>query len=223
MELMWKGTAHTGVQGPRWTQDTGGEWKIVDNPDFNNITAAGKAILERFEHVTHSGSLICVMGAINHYSINHTTGQGKLQGFALKTACVLSLPYTNKRSASAEETRKNTTKLLYCDSHPVSKRNMLFVLDDKIKSLYTAWVPGISKPAQRNENQFLAVRVGGIPAGVRKIYVSLEACRKIANSGLLCTMPGVKTIEKMNKVCRSLASMGQHATLEQLTICMVLA
>ena len=41
------------------------------------------------EPITNSGSLICAMALVNHYMINHTTGQWKLQGFALKAANVL--------------------------------------------------------------------------------------------------------------------------------------
>ena len=76
---------------------------------------------------------------------------------------------------------------------------MLFVLDDKVKNLHAAWVPGIPRPAQGCADQFLSVRVGGVPAGVRKIYVALEACRKIANSGLLCAMPGATVVINMNE------------------------
>ena len=139
------------------------------------------------------------MGAINHYAINHTTGQGRLQGFGLKTARILSLPYSNERSAAAEDTRRRTTNLLYAAAHPMSKRNMLFVLDDKVVNLRAVWVPGIPRPAHGCADQFLSVRIGGVPAGVRKIYVALEACRKIANSGLLCAMPGAAVVRKMNE------------------------
>ena len=110
------------------------------------------------------------------------------------TARTLSLPYSNERSASAEETRRRTTSLLYAAAHPVSKRNMLFVLDDKVKNLSAAWVPGVPRPAQGCADQFLSVRVGGVPAGVHKIYVTLEACYKIANRGLLCAMPGATVV-----------------------------
>ena len=179
--------------------DNGGEWRIVPDPDVTTITNVEKSLIERFDRVAHTGSLVCAMGAINHYSINHTTGQGRLQGFGLKTARILSLPYSNERSAAAEDTRKKTTSLLYAAAHPMSKRNMLYVLDDTVINLKAAWVPGIPRPAQGCADQFLSMRIGGVPAGVRKIYVALEACRKIANSGLLCTMPGATVVRKMNE------------------------
>ena len=93
------------------------------------------------------------MGAINHYYI-HTTGQGKLQGFRVKTARIFSPSNSNERSAAAEEVQKNTTKLLYAMAHPVAKRNM-FILDNKIKNLYAAWVPGIPRPAHSNALSWL--------------------------------------------------------------------
>jgi len=94
------------------------------------------------------------MGAINHYSYIHTIGQGKLQGFGLKTARIFSLSNSNERSAAAE-VQKNTTKLLYAVAHPVAKRNMLFILDNKIKNLHAAWVPGIPRPAHSNALSWL--------------------------------------------------------------------
>ena len=62
--------------------EPGGEWKIVDDPDVTTLSSAEQAYLTKFEEIVHTGSLICSMGAINHYGINHTTGQAKLQGFA---------------------------------------------------------------------------------------------------------------------------------------------
>jgi len=55
------------------------------------------------ETTANSGSLICAIGAVNHFSINPTTGQGKLQGFALTVANVLNLDYPKERTQSAEE------------------------------------------------------------------------------------------------------------------------
>ena len=60
-------------------------------------------------------------------------------------------------------------------------------------------MPGAPRPAQGCADQFLLVRIGDVPAGVRKIYVAIEACRKIANGGLLCVMPGATMIKKMNE------------------------
>ena len=39
------------------------------------LNAAEVAFLNNFEEIASSGSLVCVMGAVSHYSINHKTGQ----------------------------------------------------------------------------------------------------------------------------------------------------
>ena len=66
-----------------------GEWVIVNDPDVAQLSALEVSYLEDFKEIASSGALICTMGAVNHYSINHTTGQGRLQGFAMKVALVL--------------------------------------------------------------------------------------------------------------------------------------
>ena len=43
-----------------------------------------------------------------------------------------------------------------------------------------------------------------MPAAARRIYVALEAHKRIAANGLLCTMPGVLAITKMNAVMQCL-------------------
>jgi len=52
------------------------------------------------------------------------------------------------------------------------------------------------------------VRTDGIPAGVRKLYVTIEACMKIASNGLLCSMPGVTTLPKMNAALETIRMKG---------------
>ena len=111
--------------------DVGDEWRIVKNKDTSDIKPAERAFLMNFEKTSASGSLICAMGGINHYTINHMTGQGKLQGFALKVAKALNLEYPREQSAAAKDKRDNTTKMLYAAAHPVSKRNMAYTLDLK--------------------------------------------------------------------------------------------
>ena len=71
------------------------------------------------------GSLVCTMSAINHYSINHTPGQGRLQILPSKLL-------HQKRAAD----------MICTAAHPVSKRNMLFMLDKNIPNLKATWVPG---------------------------------------------------------------------------------
>ena len=102
-----------------------GEWVVVDDPNIDVLSEAEQIFLASFEEIAHSGSLVCAMGIVNHYSINHTTGQGRLQGFALKVSRVLGLEYPEDRTTVAEEARCRTTKMLYAAAHPVSKRNML--------------------------------------------------------------------------------------------------
>lgn len=188
--------------------EPGGEWRTVPDPDVQNVTAAEVAFLTNFEEVSRTGALICTMGAVNHYSINHTTGQGKLQGFALKVAKVLGIEYPSDRTASAAEKRKQASDMIYAAAHPVSKRNMLFTLDPSIPSLSATWAPGAPRPANGGADEFLSVRTGGVPAGARKVYVTMEACKRIASNGLLVVMPGVKSVKKMASTLREVNTKG---------------
>ena len=180
------------------------------DPDLTALNAKEVAFLTDFEEIANSGSLICAMGEVNHFSINHTTGQGQLQGFALKVAHVLSLDYPEEWTQSAAEKRRVTADMLYAAAHPVSKRNMMYVLRPELPGLTALWVPGVPKPKETVADEFLNVCLGGIPAGARKIYITIEACRKVASSGLLCAMPGISQI-KMKAVLRKVEKIGVAA------------
>ena len=106
--------------------------------------------------------------------------------------------YPSEHTSAASEKRKATFDTMYAAAHPVSKRNMLYILDRGIPNLSAVWVPGAPQPAKGGADEFLSVQVGGITAGARKIYVTLEACKRIASNGLLCAMPGVGAIIWMN-------------------------
>lgn len=109
--------------------DAGGEWKVLDDFAVAEIKDHESRFLSGFDKIASSGSLLCAMGAINHSSINHTTGEGKLQGFALKVARALDLDYPREQSAAAKEKREYTAAMLYAAAHPVSNRNMAYTLD----------------------------------------------------------------------------------------------
>ena len=111
-------------------------------------------MVERFPALSSRGLLMCTAGALNHYAINHTTGQGRLQGFALKVALVLGLQHPKGKTAAEEAIKKRTTEVFYAAAHPVSKRNMLFVLDHDITHLNGAWVPGFPPPVYAMPDDF---------------------------------------------------------------------
>ena len=178
--------------------EPGGEWRVVpdsidlqiegkirgrsvtgkcsakgkDHPLVDNLTNAEQAFAVRFDEIAHTGSLICAMGATNHYAINHTTGQAKLQDFALKVARILGLLYPTDRTSVAAEVRKHTTDMLYAAAHPASKRNMLYVLDRSIPNLSAVWTPGTPRPAKGGADEFLLVRVGGASGSEKDLRCS---------------------------------------------------
>jgi len=124
---------------------------------------------------------------------------------------VLDLEYTEERTQSAAEKRRIVTEMLYAAAHPVSKRNMMYVLRPELPGLTATWVPGIPQPKEGCADEFLKVRLGGIPAGARKLYVTVEACSRVASSGLLCAMPGIGAIKKMKSVLRKVEAAGVAA------------
>ena len=102
--------------------------------------------------------------------------------------------------------------MLYATAHPVSKRNMMYILHPHLPRLTAAaWAPEVPKPARGTADQFLKVRLGGIPAGVRKAYVTVEACKRVAANGLLCAIPGVGALPKMNSVLEKVKEEGVAA------------
>ena len=64
---------------------------MVADPDMDAVSQDEMKLLSDFPSIMPTGALICAAGGLNHYLINHTTGQGKLQGFALKVAKILGL------------------------------------------------------------------------------------------------------------------------------------
>ena len=95
--------------------------------------------------------------------------------------------------------------------HPVSKRNMLYTLDRKINGLSAAWVPGFPKPKLSESDDFVRLRIGGIPAGARKLYVTKEACKRIAACGMLVAMPKAEKIAELNTALDRASHLGVGA------------
>jgi len=62
--------------------------------------------------------------------------------------------------------------MLYAAAHLVSKRNMMYILRPNLPVLTAAWAPGVPQPKKSQADEFLHVRLGGIPAGARKLYVT---------------------------------------------------
>ena len=81
--------------------------------------------------------------------------------------------------------------MLYATVHLVSKHNMMYILRLDLSHLTAAWVPGLCKVSLIS----LETSLEGVPAGPQKIHVTLEACKRIATSGLLCSMPGVEMVK----------------------------
>ncbi len=101
--------------------DANGEAVIVDDIDPTVISEDETPYLETIPRLAPSGALVCAAGGLNHYEINHTTGQGALQGFSLKVARILKMRYPNENSSSARRERADTTATFYKPAHPVSK------------------------------------------------------------------------------------------------------
>ena len=62
---------------------------------------------------------------------------------------------------------------------------MLYTLDCDVEGLYAAWIPGLPKPMHSTLDDFVSLRVKAIPARARKLYVTLEGCKRVASTGVL--------------------------------------
>ena len=150
----------------------------------------------------------------SHTSLNKLTSQDVVEWPVSKMVlrhCFLSLEYQEEHTSSDNEKRRNTESMLYAAAHPVSKRKMLFMLRPDLPSLTATWTPGVPKPMKGVADEFLKVRLGGIPAGAEKIYVTVEAFKRIASNGLLCAMPGVSSVYKMKQVLKKVEQKGVAA------------
>ena len=186
-----------------------GEVVLFDDP--GDIKAEEVAYAAAFPTIASKSMLVCAAAALNHYAINHTTGQGRLQGFALKVARVLGLKYPMGKDTASREIREAATRAFYAAGHPVSKRNMMFVLDPDITGVSAAWTPGMPHPATTVSDDFVRLRIGGFPAGVRKLYVTKEACKRIAACGLLVAMPHAQDLKVLNASLDEAAEVGVGA------------
>ena len=101
---------------------------------------AARPVLKIF--MRYQLALVC----LNHYLINHTSGKGRLQGFALKVAKILGHRYPSDRTAAAKMARESSMETFHAAAHPVSKRNMLYILDHAVPGLTAAWYPGTPRP-----------------------------------------------------------------------------
>lgn len=72
--------------------DARGEVVVVDDLDISNMSEEIKMV-EKFPSLSSRGLLMCAAGALNHFAINHTTGQECLQGFTINVAHVLGLKH----------------------------------------------------------------------------------------------------------------------------------
>ena len=166
-----------------WAQE------VVPNPDLTTLGDDEVAFLEAFPRYAPTAAQLCTAAGLNHHILNHTTRQGHLQGSTLKVAKAAGLAYPRGHSTSDQAVRDRTTKLLYAADHPVAKRNMLYILDPEVPNLTAAWLPGAPQPTTSSLDDFVQLRTNSIPAGARKIYVAIEACKKITSCGLLVSMP----------------------------------
>jgi len=123
----------------------------------------------------------------------------------------LDIDYPKDQTAAAKEKREKAARMMYAATHPVSKRNITYTLDPKVPNLKAAWVPGVPRPSRGQTDEFLKVKTGGIPAGARKLYVTVEACKRIASNGLLVAMPGVATLPKINAALLNVKKQGVAA------------
>ena len=90
--------------------DDGGEYVICTDPEMASASEDEVAYVTAFPNLATQGSLVCATVALNHLTINHTTGQGKLQGFSLLVARVLELDYPKDHTNITQEQkcRKDT-------------------------------------------------------------------------------------------------------------------
>ena len=61
-------------------------------------------------------------------------------------------------------------------------------------------------------DDFVKLRMNGVPAGARKLYVTFEACKRVAASGLLVAIPGINGLAHMKETLAQVteAGMGAH-------------
>ena len=66
-------------------------------------------------------------------------------------------------------------------------------------------------PVYAMPDDFVRLRLNAIPAGARKLYVEIEACKCIASCGMLVAMPGAAQIKDLVKTLREVKEAGVAA------------
>jgi len=138
-----------------------------------------------------TAKLLCAAAALNHYKLNHTTGQGRVAGFVQKVASTIdsfgSAPRDDKAAANAYWAQ--LTDFLYLALHRVGKRNGAFALMNDSPSLAGVFYSFQTRPAMLKKDDFVALRAKGAPAGAAKIPVLHAALKMMAATRLLLFAP----------------------------------
>jgi hypothetical protein len=181
--------------------DEDAEWKQI-NTDTNDPGELKEHM--EIEKCYDAAMLLISAAVLNHYKLNHTTGQGGVQGFLKKIVNTIDfferLP-TNDPIARVAALRKQED-FLYLALHRIGKRNGCFALLEPNISVYAARAPGMPLIPAMRKDDFVSLRAAGAPAGAGKIAVISTALKMASNSGLLCFMPEVARIDEFIAVAK---------------------
>lgn len=169
--------------------ENAGQAIIAADPNIDNVTEEKVAFLESFPRLAPAGALVVGAAGLKHYTINHTIGQGKLQGFALKVAHILGLPRPSGQDRTSADIRRQTMEDFYAAAHPANKRNALFMVDRTTKTVSALWVPGTPP----------TLRLRGAPASTCRLYITIEACKRIAACGMLIAIPKSEVVREVSR------------------------
>lgn len=161
--------------------------------------AIPQGFMEDVKKVYDSARLLCAGAILNHYKINHTTGQGALQGFLAKIAKVIN-PLEQKMSADKGVMKAQQITLcdwLYLALHRVGKRNGAFALLEPNASVVGAFDYRLRPPIVMKKDDFVSLRTLGAPAGASKVSVVAAAMKLIAKSDLIIFMPEKECIQTL--------------------------
>lgn len=171
--------------------DDGCEAVFLDATVPEAKVPAVDAIFDKIGSQFSNAQLLISASIINHYKINHTTGQGSLQGFMGKVSAMIEVfgSPTSRSQADIARHNERIQPFLYTALHRIGKIAGAIALLDKADGLAIRVPLGQPVVTRLQPDGFVSLRTSGFPAGIAKLPVLANTLKMMASSGMILFAP----------------------------------
>lgn len=176
-----------------WVQySTKDEAVLIDNDAKDNADYMDAVV---FIH-SHAQEIIglSLAAGISHWLTNHTIGAMNSVNLVQKTWSFT----TVKQERNEKGVQLN--KMLYDHVHPISKRNVLFSTDRTIIGLTGLYTYGLRIPCEMEIDKSFNLRLGGLPAGNRRLEIAVALTREMLRLGTAICADAFHKIDSLTKL-----------------------